>query len=475
MQVHNTTTGNYDFISLKYKKWQSQFFLERLETAIRVVIIAYPIIILLLALIGSTFQLIFGERPEYQLFIGKWNWDQFIHFLLVMNVPELCLIVCLFSLKHQKLSANAERIFLFFSFALTIMPQFEFIRIGLPPINPIPWLIMFPTQAMLIPVRWQSHFLSQFLFMCWLFLGFGIYEIRIILKRNNASDILSKVPADTFHRWLILVTMICLTYALGVCFIGFASSFGVFLYERTLRAEFEYRQRIQLFLHAVSHDLRNPVIGMGMLLKMLLDETRIEARSERVMVDVPIIERLLENSERQLKLIDSLMEIHKIETQGISISRQASKLKFVVELALNDIQPMLAKHQAKMLNQISVDLPLVEVDINQLLRVYQNLICNALKHNPQGVAIVLTAEVIFKQNSQWLYCTVTDDGVGINYNNLENIFNPYFSGNKNKESTNLGLGLYICQEIIHAHGGQIGVFVSSDRGTTFWFILPVKI
>jgi signal transduction histidine kinase len=68
---------------------------------------------------------------------------------------------------------------------------------------------------------------------------------------------------------------------------------------------------------------------------------------------------------------------------------------------------------------------------------------------------------------------VTDNGVGISSNNLENIFNPYFSEHKGKESTHLGLGLYICQEVIHAHGGEIGVLINSDGGTTFWFKLPI--
>lgn len=472
----NSKNNRYNFIHLKYQQWQKKFFRERLEDAIKISAIAFPCIILILAIIGSTFQLIFSYNIKYQLFVSQWNWYGFIMFLLEMNLVEVSLLLCWLAVKNQKLCFDPEQIFLFFSFSLTVLSQFHFIRGGFLLINPIPWLITFPTQAMLIPVRWRSHFLSQLLFTVCFLLGCVVFVVRIILRFNDINHPISQIPLENYQQDFIFFGLLCLCYLLAIIFVGFTCSFGVFLYERYLRSEFEYRQRMQLFLHAVSHDLRNPVIGTGALLRLILSE--IDKNGEiqedvQLTVDISVIENLLKNNYRQLKLIDSLIEIHQIETQGINLHRQATTLHSLIYVALNDIQELIVKHQAQIFNNISKNLPIITVDIIQIIRVYQNLITNALKYNPPGVVITLIAEMTIKENREWLYCQVIDNGIGINPEHLENIFNPYFRGDRNHKSIGFGLGLYICQEIIHAHGGKIRVWSNPNKGTTFEFTVPV--
>ncbi|WP_335117726.1 sensor histidine kinase [Nostoc sp.] len=223
-------------------------------------------------------------------------------------------------------------------------------------------------------------------------------------------------------------------------------------------------EELRVFFHAVSHDLRNPVLGTLMVLKNLL------ARPEdNISISRSILERMIQSSDRQLNLINSLMEAHVSEVQGVVLQRQAVQLLTVVEAAIADLEPLLEQNQAKLINLVSADLPLVNADPTQLWRVFSNLIVNALKHNPPE--LLMTINAIRKDDK--IYCTVSDNGVGISQQS-DRLFDLYFRGASIRNSVSLGLGLYLCKQIINAHGGEIGVNSAFDAGATFWFTLPIS-
>ncbi|MEH2065928.1 MAG: ATP-binding protein [Nostoc sp.] len=224
-------------------------------------------------------------------------------------------------------------------------------------------------------------------------------------------------------------------------------------------------EELRVFFHAVSHDLRNPVLGSLMVLKNLLAHPE-----ENISISRSILERMIQSSDRQLNLINSLMSAHLNEIQGVILQRQPVKLLSVVEAAIVDLEPLLAQNQAKLTNLVSADLPLVNADPTQLWRVFSNLIVNALKHNPPE--LLLTINATHKDDK--IYCTVSDNGVGISQQQSDRLFDLYFRGASIRNSVGLGLGLYLCKQIIHAHGGEIGVNSALNAGATFWFTLPIS-
>ncbi len=249
-------------------------------------------------------------------------------------------------------------------------------------------------------------------------------------------------------------------------------------------------EELRVFFHAVSHDLRNPVLGTLMVLKNLLNqgvgsgEWGVgEARGERITnaqcpmpnaqcpIAVPrsILERMIQSSDRQLNLINSLMEAHVSEVQGMILQRQTVQLLSVVEAAIVDLEPLLVQNQATLTNLVTADLPLVNGDPTQLWRVFSNLIVNALKHNPPGLLLTINAT----PEDDKLYCTVSDNGVGISKKQSDRLFELYFRASNTRNSVGLGLGLYLCKQIINAHGGEIGINTTSETGATFWFTLPI--
>lgn len=226
----------------------------------------------------------------------------------------------------------------------------------------------------------------------------------------------------------------------------------------------ELNQLKDMFLHAVTHDLRTPVVGWLMVLKNLLNNP-----SEPVPVSRSVLERMILSSDRQLHLIDSLLDVHAKEVQGVILKREPVQPSQLIQAIVQDLEPLFAKNQASLRNLVPNNLPVISADPAQLWRVFENLIANAFKHNPPGLCLTLTATL----EEGFIRFTVEDNGVGIAQEACTNLFELYVRGSHARRSPGLGLGLYLCRQIITAHGGEIGVISSPAGGAMFWFTLPL--
>jgi len=263
------------------------------------------------------------------------------------------------------------------------------------------------------------------------------------------------------------------------------------------------QESLRLFIHALSHDLRNPVAGMLMVLKNWQRKT-----GDSIAIPRSVLERMIQGSEQQLRLINSLLEVHAGELRGLVLHCDRVDLRASVEAAAADLEPLMNEAKATFKNLIPDDLPAVNADHTQLRRVFSNLIANALKHNLPGLNLTVSAQVIEagklsinpkkgkqdidqlpithahspittpqlsipNSSSSMIYCTVEDDGAGILPEQCEHLFDLYVRGYQSRHSVGLGLGLYLCRQIIGAHGGEIGVISSPGAGASFWFTLPL--
>ncbi|WP_333206280.1 MASE1 domain-containing protein [Microcoleus sp. Pol17_C1] len=148
-----------------------------------------------------------------------------------------------------------------------------------------------------------------------------------------------------------------------------------------------------LFLHAVSHNLRTPVMGMLILLKNLLNKSASDSLQD-VPVSRSILQRIVQASEHQLTMVNSLLDAHASEVKGIVLNTVPLHLPSLASAIVADLEPMLTKNQATLTQDIPADLPQVNADRQHLQRVLENLLTNAIKHNPPGVNITFKAEVI---------------------------------------------------------------------------------
>jgi signal transduction histidine kinase len=178
---------------------------------------------------------------------------------------------------------------------------------------------------------------------------------------------------------------------------------------------------------------------------------------------------MVQSCDRQVNMINSLLEAHSAEVQGITLNYEQVNLGELVRAIVDDLDALIIENQATLTNQIPNDLPKINADPAQLRRVFENLITNALKHNLPGLHVTLAATV--EEDS--IRCCVQDNGTGMSEKECETLFERYAQGNRNRRSTGIGLGLYVCRQIITAHGGVIGALSTPGEGATFWFTLPL--
>ncbi|MCY7332577.1 MAG: hybrid sensor histidine kinase/response regulator [Pseudanabaena sp. CAN_BIN31] len=243
-----------------------------------------------------------------------------------------------------------------------------------------------------------------------------------------------------------------------------------------LQTEISDRKRAEealtIFLHAVSHDLRNPVTGLIMVLDNLAKTANSTDFDTNILLPRSTLERMRQSSDRQLALINSLLESHVNDVHGIVIHPQPVAISEVIQAAIADLQPLLDKEETEINLQVPQDLPFALADATHIGRVFQNLIANAIKHNPPNLKLTISVQL---NSENMMLCTVADNGVGLTSVQSEHLFELYTQGNTqnklNRRSLSLGLGLYICRQIVQAHGGAIGVTGEPNIGSRFWFTL----
>ncbi|NJK77501.1 MAG: response regulator [Microcoleus sp. SU_5_6] len=234
-----------------------------------------------------------------------------------------------------------------------------------------------------------------------------------------------------------------------------------------LSQEIQERQQaeanLKMLLHAVSHDLRSPLSGMSLLL-----QNRLADAASNIAIDRPTVEVMVQSCLRQLQLIESLTATQQFDVKSASLTMKPLSLPALIQNILIERLPILNQHRVKVKQLFAADLPLVNADAQQLWRVFGNLIDNAVKYNQAG--FILTVEA--KAEGKMVRCTVADNGAGISPQQCARLFEPYTRGAGVNSRQGLGLGLYICRQIIEAHGGEIGVDSELGKGARFWLTLP---
>ncbi len=195
--------------------------------------------------------------------------------------------------------------------------------------------------------------------------------------------------------------------------------------ERTvqLQEKMEELQKLyemkDIFLQAVSHDLRTSIMGLLLILKNTQN-----CPGHSISISRSILDKLIQNSDRQLTLINALSENHFSEGRQIVLHCQPVNLNEIVNDSISTLQPLVTANQAIINNLILDNLPTLKADPVQLRCVFAHLLTNALKHNPPGVSLTIKASVDDNQ----IRCIIADDGVGMSQEQCDRLSNSTFVG-----------------------------------------------
>ena len=246
--------------------------------------------------------------------------------------------------------------------------------------------------------------------------------------------------------------------------------------KRQLKAEIRERERaekaLEVYLHIVSHDLRNPVLGISIVLNNCLNKP-MPADQTLIPFKRATLEQMRQSCDRQLALINSLVETQQFEQQGVPLVLRSLSLADLIQNILQEWSLRFEAQGVEVETQIPESLQLVQADANYLWRVFDNLVANALKYNPQPRPQPLTLQILVTVTPPQIVCQVVDNGVDIPTAIADQVFDRYQRGDKSNNHLGLGLGLYVCRQIIQAHGGEINLNPAVEQGTNIGFTLPI--
>jgi signal transduction histidine kinase len=228
----------------------------------------------------------------------------------------------------------------------------------------------------------------------------------------------------------------------------------------------EASQHKSEFLANVNHELRTPVsaiIGYG---ELILSDTNGQVSQ----LQKENLQDLLNNAERLLALIDSLLDIAKIEAGKMDIQIEPIELEEVVHIAVSSIEPSLRKNKVRVIRELAPDLPVLNTDREKLKQIILNLLDNAIKCTENGEIKIFAS----RQNG-CLKLTVTDTGIGIAKEELGRLFEEFYRGSllTTKKYRGTGLGLAIVKRFVSLLGGEIAVSSEPGVGSTFTVSLPL--
>lgn len=226
----------------------------------------------------------------------------------------------------------------------------------------------------------------------------------------------------------------------------------------------KYKQ-IDDLISTFSHEIRTPLVATRIALHALLGGAFGPVSD----LCADVLKECSQNNDNLLKLVEALLEISRHKTDfGKSLNFEILNWENIFTQAIisnnTHRQPKCTVHC-----EIDSPLPIVYGDQREIQRVVQNFLDNAVRVSQPGQKVALQVEQI---GINTLKVSVHDNGPGVAPQEKEKLFYRFIPGRGRREG--FGLGLYLCRQIIEAHGGNIGVETSVGEGSTFWFTLPIN-
>lgn len=222
-----------------------------------------------------------------------------------------------------------------------------------------------------------------------------------------------------------------------------------------MAAQLEKMSSLGRMAAGIAHEINNPLTGIMLFSSSLIKKTE---PGDRFQDGLQVI---LDETSRCKNIVEGLLEF----SRNRSPEKKVHDLNDIVKRSIKILENEFQLHYIKIHTKISEDLRPILLDENQLEQVFVNLLINAMQAiDEKGIITVETGETPLHQ----AFVAVTDDGNGINRDQMKTIFDPFFT----TKSEGTGLGLAICHNIVNNHGGDIQVTSKIGDGSTFVVTFP---
>ncbi len=242
---------------------------------------------------------------------------------------------------------------------------------------------------------------------------------------------------------------------------------------RELKASYEKLKALDLmksnFLATVSHELRTPLTSILGYADMVLGE-KLRSGPRRN------LQQILVKGEQLLEMINSVLDMSKIESGRMDLKLERIDLRRVVEESMGSVRPQAAQKGLKLSIKVGGGSEHLVADRDKLRQVLVNLLSNAVKFTPHGGRIVLSTARVGRGPTARVVLKVADNGIGIPAAQQDRVFERFFQvdNSSTRQYGGTGLGLAIARNFVELHGGAIRVESEPGRGTTMIVEIPLQ-
>lgn len=221
------------------------------------------------------------------------------------------------------------------------------------------------------------------------------------------------------------------------------------------------------WISGLSHDLKTPLSSIAGYAQMLESEDYLWTEKEtREFAGI-----IVEKSTYMMELLEDLTLSYRLKNRALPIVKEDVDInEFIRRTIIHFINDPSNNHM-EFIFQPHNGTVLASIDPKWFQRVIDNLLANAIKHNPSGTTIKVSISPI---EQHLITITIEDDGIGMNNETLDKLFQRYYRGTNTSDSgSGTGLGMAITKQLVQLHGGSINVKSTPQKGTTVRIIFPV--
>ena len=218
------------------------------------------------------------------------------------------------------------------------------------------------------------------------------------------------------------------------------------------------------FVATLTHDLKVPIIAETNMLDFFLSKKFGELNNTQI----EALNTMKASNSELLELVQTVLDTYKVKEGEIELKIETSSAKTLIDEVVGEMNAIAQKNNNKFAVNIKSDFD-IKVDYLQFKRVIKNLVSNAIIYGKSGTDIEITA----KQKNDYAYFYVKDHGRGIAKEDIDKVFNKFYSAHKKFRKIGTGLGLYLSKKLVNAHGGELSV--SSKEGEWSEFVIKIPV
>ncbi|MDA3861532.1 MAG: HAMP domain-containing sensor histidine kinase, partial [Melioribacteraceae bacterium] len=213
----------------------------------------------------------------------------------------------------------------------------------------------------------------------------------------------------------------------------------------------------------VSHDLRTPLTAILSSVELM---ERFYDKWDKEQV-INKYGQIKSSVSRITDMLSHVLELSRIERGKITTSFKTVNLKIEFQNIINEIDMLISeKHQ--LIYNYKLEKENHAVDIHLLREILTNLLTNGVKYSPEGGKV----ELLVEREDKWIILKVSDEGLGIDESEIENIFNDFYRTDESQNISGSGLGLSIVKHYVEMYNGEIEVKSKLGEGSTFIVRIP---